>query len=336
MRRVIKIKLSQNVANYGIAEEITMKNTLPLPAVSTVLGSIHKAAGWKDYHKIRVGIKGEYGSISKKMYMTTTFLDYVCPDRGMFVKMVSSNVLSNAYEIVAKPLYGDDNSRRNFRIKKGYKILREDLLDEYLQLKNNIQETSDKIKKLNKEKSDKVKETEDNDLKRTIKQDYSKKIKETKEYKKKLEIELQKYKSVEKIPQYINLLTDVRLTLYLVPERQEDYDVIMNHVDDLKTIGRSEDFVDIQSAKILSCSNATTGRIDEHTYIPRRVSDDFTCNGNKLCGTIMSIREQWHIDKNNKRIFNKIPCLWASNVELKNKNDKTFVDENNEMFVLIN
>lgn len=336
MSKVIKIKLSQNVANYGIAEEITMKNTLPLPAASTVLGAIHKAAGWKEYHKIRVGIKGEYGSISKKMYMTTTFLDYVCPDRGMFVKMVSKNALSNAYEIVAKPLYGDDDSKRNFRKKKGYKILREDLLNEYLQLKNNVQETSEKIKKLNKEKSDKVKETVDKDLRRTLKQDYGKKIEETKEYKKNLENELQKYKSVEKIPQCINLLTDVRLTLYLIPEKEEDYDAIMNHVYDIKAIGRSEDFVDVQSAKILSCSNATTGIIKEHTYIPRRVSDDFTCNGNELRGIIMSIREQWHIDENNKRIFNKIPCLWASNVELKNKNDKTFVDENNEMFVLIN
>lgn len=334
MNKVIKIKLFQNEANYGIAEEVTMKNTLPLPAVSTVLGAIHKAAGWKEYHKIRVGIKGEYGSISKKMYMTTTFLNYVCPDRGMFVKMVSPNALSNAYEIVAKPLYSDD-SKRNFRIKKGYKILREDLLDDYLQLKSDIQETSEKIKKLNKEKSDKIKEIEDKEFRRAIKQEYSKKIEETKEYKKSLEIELQKYKSVEKIPQYLNLLTDVQLTLYLIPEREGDYDVIMNHVYDIKAIGRSEDFVDIQSAEILNYSNAIKGEIKEHTYIPRRISDNFICNGNELRGTIMSIREQWHIE-NKKRIFNTIPCLCASNIELVNENDKTYVDENNEMFVIIN
>ena len=53
-------------------------------------------------------------------------------------------------------------------------------------------------------------------------------------------------------------------------------------------------------------------------------------------GTVYYLNEQYHINKKGQRIFNKIPCLYTSNVNLKEQGERTFVDETGELFVLTN
>lgn len=53
-------------------------------------------------------------------------------------------------------------------------------------------------------------------------------------------------------------------------------------------------------------------------------------------GTVYYLNEQYNINERRQRIFNKIPCLYTSNVNLKERGERTFVDETGELFVLIN
>ena len=334
MSKVIKIKLSQNVANYGIAEEITMKNTLPLPAVSTVLGAIHKAAGWKEYHKLRISIKGEYDSMIDKMYKATVFLNTVNIDRGTFVKLEAGNALSNAYTIIAK---ADDNTKekRDLKEQTGFRIFRKDLLDEYNQIKETINQICEDINKLKKKRKIETKELKGAEKKK-VAHEYDEKIQKMRSKKINWQKKESVFRTLEKIPRHIDCLTNVRLTLYIQTESKKDYITILEHINDIKAIGRAEDFVDIISVEELEYKKAQSGWIKEHVYIPLSECKHFIKDSKKLCGTVYHIRESWTINEKGQRIFRKAPCLYCCDIELIEESEKVFVDEKGELFVLIN
>ena len=60
--KAIRLHLKQNSANYRREETINCRMTYPLPPYSTVIGAIHKACGYTDYHTMKVSIQGKYGS----------------------------------------------------------------------------------------------------------------------------------------------------------------------------------------------------------------------------------------------------------------------------------
>ena len=117
----------------------------------------------------------------------------------------------------------------------------------------------------------------------------------------------------------------------------DDYRDIIEHLYDIKSIGRSEDFINIESVAELDYSVAESGVIKEHTYIPKSECKFFEMEGGKrMNGTVYYLNEQYHLNKKGQRIFNKIPCLYTSNVNLKEQGERTFVDETGELFVLTN
>lgn len=337
MGKVIKIKLTQECANYGINEEIDMRNTLPLPAASTVIGAIHKAAGWNEYHKLRVGISGEYDSVVKQTHMANVFLSNCKHDRGTLVKLASGNALSNAYTVIAKALNGKDVDRNNrdFRKRIGFQIFRDDLIDEFIENRKAINQISVKLKKIKEEKRIEVNKLTELSKKQR-RQEYNEEIKELTKEKNKLKAIGNLFKTLEKTPRYINVLTNVRLTLYICPETEKDYKEILEHVYDIQSIGRSEDFIDITSIEELEYKKAKNGNIKEHVYIPKIECNHYRKNGKTLSGTIMSIKEKWHINEQKQRMFHIIPCLYASNVQLIEEGECTYKDGNGDMFVLIN
>ena len=48
--KVIRLVLTQNKAHYKKEETVTNKMTYPLPPFSTVIGAIHNACNYKNYH----------------------------------------------------------------------------------------------------------------------------------------------------------------------------------------------------------------------------------------------------------------------------------------------
>jgi len=65
MNRVIRLQCFQSLANYRKPTSHIIKETYPLPPYSTVLGMIHAACGYKEWHSMKLSIQGiNKGTIS--------------------------------------------------------------------------------------------------------------------------------------------------------------------------------------------------------------------------------------------------------------------------------
>lgn len=127
--KAIRLHLKQNSANYRREETVNCRMTYPLPPYSTVIGAIHKACGYTDYHDMKVSIQGKYGSLKTRLYRNNCFQNRTENDRGTIVKMRNPDLLSNAYDVVASaPL----RKISSYRDKKALLIDDEDLLDEFI------------------------------------------------------------------------------------------------------------------------------------------------------------------------------------------------------------
>ena len=56
--KVIRVQCFQNLANYRKPTSFLIKETYPLPPYSTVLGMIHAACGFTEYHPMKLSIQG--------------------------------------------------------------------------------------------------------------------------------------------------------------------------------------------------------------------------------------------------------------------------------------
>ena len=59
MERAIRIKCFQNLVNYRKPGSFIIKETFPLPPYSTVLGMIHAACGYTEFHPMKLCIQGQ-------------------------------------------------------------------------------------------------------------------------------------------------------------------------------------------------------------------------------------------------------------------------------------
>jgi CRISPR-associated protein Cas5t len=60
--KAIRVKLYQNFVNYRKPTSFQLKETYPLPPYSTVIGMIHTACGFTQYHSMQVSVQGRYHS----------------------------------------------------------------------------------------------------------------------------------------------------------------------------------------------------------------------------------------------------------------------------------
>lgn len=66
--KAIRIEGYQNMPCYRKASSFRLRETYPLPPYSTVIGMVHAACNFKDYHEMRVSIQGEYCSTVTDLY----------------------------------------------------------------------------------------------------------------------------------------------------------------------------------------------------------------------------------------------------------------------------
>ena len=62
MLRAIRLKLFQQMPNYRKPSSFTVKESFPLPPYSTVIGMVHSACDFKEYHPMRISIQGNHAS----------------------------------------------------------------------------------------------------------------------------------------------------------------------------------------------------------------------------------------------------------------------------------
>lgn len=62
MLKAIKVKLFQQLANYRKPSSFLIKESYPLPPYSSVIGMIHTACGFTQYHPMKICVQGKYSS----------------------------------------------------------------------------------------------------------------------------------------------------------------------------------------------------------------------------------------------------------------------------------
>ena len=73
MERAIRIKCFQNLVNYRKPGSFIIKETFPLPPYSTVLGMIHAACGYTEFHPMKLCIQGTNSGTVSELYTRYSF-----------------------------------------------------------------------------------------------------------------------------------------------------------------------------------------------------------------------------------------------------------------------
>ena len=73
MEKAIRLQCFQNLVNYRIPSSFIIKETFPLPPYSTVLGMIHAACGYTEFHPMKLCIQGTNSGTVSELYTRYSF-----------------------------------------------------------------------------------------------------------------------------------------------------------------------------------------------------------------------------------------------------------------------
>ena len=356
--KALRLILTQNSANYKKEEIVDNKMTYPLPPISTVIGALHNICSYHEYKEMDVSIQGKYESMHREPYTDYCFLNSVQDDRGILVKMKNADMLSTAFERVASAQKPQGNS---FRLGKTIMVHNPVLLDEYRRLKD----LNDEIENFNKGRLQKVfdlikqrKKTLADKKKRLDKKskEYSSVInreKEIKELEKEIKnrrdqfklvnytIPISKYRSLTTSLKYYEILDNVTLVLH-VRAADEVLQDILDHIYDLRSLGRSEDTVNIENAKIVELIEEAD---EEEIYSQYSAYLDYNLlkeekiypnlKNNRISGTRYYLNKNYEI-KDKKRIFNKKKVVYTSNYVIEECGKNLYLDQYEDQTFIVN
>lgn len=359
---VLRIILTQSSANYKKEETVLNKMTYPLPPFSTIVGALHSACGYKEYHPMDISIQGKYEAMHKEPYTDYCFLNSIMDDRGILVKMKNENFLSTAYDKVSKAKKPQGNS---FRKGNTIEVIDAGLLEEYRELKDladkivefktdNIDKVVDVIKKRKNSLADKKKNCEANSsafklisIREKQLKELEKIIKERfKEYKKKeYEIPYSKFASLTTSLKYYEVLNNVELILHIRSDKSTLND-IKNNIYNLKSIGRSEDFVDIKEACFVDVVNEIKDKFEGEIISEYSAYIDYDLikneyiflrskNGTSADGTKYYLNKNYIIE-DNKRIFEKKKVVYTSKYSAETGCDNLYFDVSKDKSYIVN
>ncbi len=359
--QALRIVLKQSSANYRKEETVDNKMTYPLPPLSTIIGALHVACGYKEYKPMDISIQGKFESMLIEPYIDHCFLNSIMNDRGILVKMQNSSLLSSAFTKVAS---AKNSTGNDFRKEITIQVHNRDLLTEYQELKNladKIKEYKDtelkseldkmdsKIKSLNTEKkkfdkkSNEYKERDDKE--KEIKQAKNDLLAKVKDYETENYSEpISRFRSLTTSLKYYEVLHNIELIVHVKSEN-EVLNTILENIYNLKAIGRSEDFVEVIDAKIVELvedNDYSGGRSEYSAYLRY---EDVVSQGDfdepkiyirpdqnrDVNGTVYYMNKNYEII-NEQRIFSKKKVLYTSNYRIESTSDNVWldIDDNNE------
>lgn len=269
--------MTQNKANYKKEETSTNKMTYPLPPYSTVIGAVHSACSFTEYHPMQVSVQGRFGAMQMEPHVNTIFLNSLQNDRGILVKLHNEQLQSNAIHKVAEAIKNQGN---DFEKEITIRVLDRELLTQFQTLKVEKREV-DLLKKEDetlKTLTDKLKECK-NEQKPLDKK--SERFLELKEiisvlqtekknielmYKTKLEaidFELKKFATMVSSLKYYEILHEVSLVLHIQSD-EKTMEMIVDNIHHLKSIGRSEDFVSVQGCKLVELAEEVDDELESN------------------------------------------------------------------------
>lgn len=263
----LRIHLTQASANYRREEVIDNKMTYPLPPFSTVIGALHNICGFKEYHPMDISIQGDYKSLNKETYTDYCFLNTTQDDRGILIKMANPTLLSTGYIVVARALKSQGNSFRNditvavedHVLMQEYRDLK-DLKDKIGEFKKGRFRQCMEMIKIRKKTLTTKKKVLEKDSLAYIK--VEKREKELKQIEKMIKDKIADYEQ-ENYTKPINMfrtlttslkfyevLTDIEMYIH-VRSDHETLKKIKENIYEWKSLGRSEDFVEIKEAQFV-------------------------------------------------------------------------------------
>ena len=92
--KVLRIKLRQNQASYTREETRDNRMTYPLPPYSTLVGALHSACGYTEYHPMDLSIQGKYDSMQREIYVNHGLLNNRHDDRNILI-YGKTNIIMN-------------------------------------------------------------------------------------------------------------------------------------------------------------------------------------------------------------------------------------------------
>lgn len=355
--KVLRIILTQSSANYRREETIDNKMTYPLPPISTIIGAIHNACGYKEYKSMDISIQGKFESMHKEPYTDYCFLNSVMDDRGILVKVRNESLLSNAFDKVASAKKSQGNS---FRKGITIQVYDESLLKEYRDLKDlndkimvyKNTEFKEKLEDMKKEKAHflEIKKKLDKKSKEFTEitekeKEVKRKEKELKENQKVYEFEkytrpISKFKSLTTSLKFYEILNNIELVIHIKSDEDTLRDIEEN-IYNLKSIGRSEDFVDIVEVKMVTLSEGDYEiKSDYSAYLnyddvkSGYIFFDNVKAGRTVSGTKYYLNKKYTIE-NDKRIFEKKKVIYASQYIIEKTGRNIFVDnEDNKQYIV--
>lgn len=355
--RALRLIIHQNSANYKKEETVKNKMTYPLPPVSTIIGAFHGICEYQEYKKMDISIQGRYESMHREPYTDYCFQNSLQDDRGILVKMRNGSMLSNAFEIVAT----SKAQGSSFNDGKLIHVDNPKLLEEYRTLKGLNDEIADfkkkrltpvmelikkRKKRLAEKKKELVKKTREYELVETREKEI--KIME-KEIKSRLEqyqreeytIPISRYRSLIKSMKFYEILDGVTLILHV---RAEDLilEEILEHIYNLKSIGRSEDTVSVENAEIVELKEkAEEGEVVSNyaAYIDCNMVKEERIYLREKKGRISGTK--YYLNKNyeivdGRRRFTKKKVLYVSQYAADEFGDGLYVDQYGEEKYIVN
>lgn len=358
--KALRLIIHQSSANYKKEETVENKMTYPLPPISTIIGALHSICGYREYKEMDISIQGKYESMHREPYTDYCFLNSVQDDRGILVKMRNGNMLSNAFDKVATAKKPQNNS---FREGRTIHVDNQELLDEYRALKalydeladfkkKRIAPIMDLIKRRKKYLAEKKKKLAKNTLEyeRAVKREKEIKGAE-KEIKFRLEeyqrenytIPISRYRSLTKSMKFYEILDGITLILHVRADDEILKD-ILEHIYDLKAIGRSEDTVSVENAEIVELYEG-----EEDDEVVSKYSAYIDCDilkaGNeriylrkrgtrKISGTRYYLNKNYEI-MDGQRVFEKKKVLYVSRYAADEFGDGLYLDRyGDEQFIV--
>lgn len=335
--KAVRLQVTQQSAHYRREETVDNKMTYPLPFPSTVIGALHTACGYTSYHPMDIGIQGRFGSLQREVYVNHCFLSNVMDDRGLLVKVPDPDILTARFQKVAKAKKPQGNSFKNGVT---IDVINETLLAEYqgliqkrseldLQKKGELHEKLMPLEAEIKELQKVVKTSSDDETKKAKEKlqrvkDSIKKLKEAfkeREYREYTR-PISYFKSLTTSPQYCEVLYDVDLLLYIHATEQTMQD-IMDHIGDLQSLGRSEDFVVVQSCEFVELTQEPKEEYmssSYNMYVHQKYASGDDPVLSTLCqnrGTKYYANKNYTIDvKHQVRNFVKIPVVYGSGFDV--------------------
>jgi len=99
--KALRIKLLQSQASYTREETVNNRMTYPLPPYSTIIGALHNACGYTEYHSMDISVQGKYGAMQQEIYVNHALLNRTEDDRGILIWLSNANSLNTGYITVA-------------------------------------------------------------------------------------------------------------------------------------------------------------------------------------------------------------------------------------------